>query len=271
MRNLTAQEYVTAMRVLIVDDEPLARSALEGVLRARNDIESVDSAVDAFQALHLLQERPYDVLLLDILMPELSGIELVDRLKKRKLPVPSIIFVTAHSQHAITAFENHAVDYVLKPFSDERIHSALDTAVHRSQSDRLARFMHLLPQLENLVAKSSKLAIKTKKSILFIDPTDVAFVEAQGNYVLLQRLSGSYLLRESISAIAQKLEPYGFIRIHRSVLVNSNFVEEIHPWTTGEYVLRIKGGKEFAVSRTFKKNLKSLAHFWVGVSSFLTE
>jgi two-component system, LytTR family, response regulator len=139
-------------------------------------------------------------------MPELSGIELVDRLKKRKLPVPSIIFVNAHDQHAVTAFENHAVDYVLKPFSDERIHSALDTAVHRTQSERLARFMHLLPPLESLVTKSSRLAIKTKRSILFIDPTDVAVVETQGNYVLLQRVTGSYLLRESMSNIAKKLE-----------------------------------------------------------------
>ena len=259
------------MRVLIVDDEPLARSALEGILRARNDIESVDSAVDAFAALNLLQERPYDVLLLDIHMPELSGIELVDRLKKRRLPVPSIIFVTAHNQHAVTAFEKHAVDYVLKPYSDGRIHNALDTAVHRTQSERAARFIELLPQLESLVTKTSRIAIKTKKSILFIDPADVAVVEAQGNYVLLQRLSGSYLLRESISAVAQKLEPYGFIRIHRSILVNTSFVEEIRPWSTGEYVLRIKGGKELAVSRTYKKNLNSLARFWVGSNGFLAE
>jgi two-component system, LytTR family, response regulator len=259
------------MRVLIVDDEPLARSALEGVLRSRHDIENVDSAVDAFAALNLLQERPYDVLLLDIRMPELSGIELVDRLKKRKLPVPSIIFVTAHNQHAVTAFEKHAVDYILKPFSDERIHNALDTAMQRSQSERAARFIELLPQLENLVAKTSRIAIKTKKSILFIDPADVAVVVAQGNYVLLQRLSGSYLLRESITSVAQKLEPYGFIRIHGSVLVNTAFVEEIHPWTTGEYVLRLKGGKELAVSRTYKKNLSSLAQFWVGSNGFLAE
>jgi two-component system LytT family response regulator len=259
------------MRVLIVDDEPLARSALERVLHARNDIQIVDSAPDAFSALNLLQERPYDALLLDIGMPELSGIELVDRLKKRKLPVPSIIFVTAHNQHAVTAFEKHAVDYVLKPFSDERIHQALDTAIHRTQSERAARFMDLLPQLESLVAKSSRIAIKTKKSVLFIDPADVVVVEAQGNYVLLQRLSGSHLLRESIREVAQKLEPYGFIRIHRSILVNTSFVEEIQPWTTGEYILRIKGGKELTVSRTYKKNLRSLAQFWVGSNGFQTD
>lgn len=259
------------MRALIVDDEPLARSALERILRARNDFQVVDSAADAFDALSLLQDRPYDVILLDIRMPELSGMELVDRLKKRKQPVPSIVFVTTHNQHAVTAFEKNAVDYVLKPFSEERIHHALDNAIHRTQSERASRLMDLVPQLESLVARSSRIAIKTKKSILFIDPADVAVVEAQGNYVLLQRLSGSYLLRESIGAIAQKLEPYGFVRIHRSVLVNTSFVEEIHPWTTGEYILRIKGGKELAVSRTYKKNLSSLAHFWVGSSSFLAE
>jgi two-component system LytT family response regulator len=259
-----------AMRVLIVDDEPLARTALESVLRARTDIESVDSAVDAFEALDLLQQRPYDVLLLDIRMPEFSGIELADRLKKRKAPVPSIIFVTAHDQHAVTAFEKHAVDYVLKTFLDERIHDALDTAARRTQTERAARLTELLPQLESLT-KSSRIAIKTKGSILFVDPADIAIVEAQGNYVLLQRLSGSYLLRESISTMAQKLEPYGFIRIHRSVLVNTSFVEEIHPWTTGEYVLRIKGGKELTVSRTYKKNLKSIAQFWVGTNGLLAE
>src|SRR5580658_3105005 len=101
------------MRVLIVDDQPLARNALQGVLRTRKDVESVDFAVDAFEALNLMQERPYDVVLLDIRMSELSGIERVDRLNKRKFSMPSIIFVTAHNQHAVAACEKHAVDYVL--------------------------------------------------------------------------------------------------------------------------------------------------------------
>lgn len=259
------------MRVLIVDDEPLARTALERVLRDRSDVESVDTAVDALQALDLLQKRPYDVLLLDICLPELSGIELADRLKQRKLPIPSIVFVTAHNQHAVTAFEKHAVDYVLKPFSDDRIHDALDTAARRTQIERIARLAELLPQLETLVKKSPRIAIKSRGSIRFIDPSDVVIVEAQGNYVLLQRLSGSYLLRESISALAQKLTPYGFIRIHRSILVNTSFVEEIHPWNAGQYVLRIKGGKKLTVSRTYKKNLKSIAQFWVGTTGLFVE
>ncbi|HXO98830.1 MAG TPA: LytTR family DNA-binding domain-containing protein [Chthoniobacterales bacterium] len=259
------------VRVLIVDDEPLSRSSLKNALRARNDIQALDCANDAVDALELLQKKPYDVLLLDIQMPELSGIELADRLNKRRQPIPSIVFVTAHHQHAVAAFEKHAVDYVLKPFSNNRIHEALDMAIRRTESERAAQFVKILPQLEELLSKSAKIAIKTKGRILFVDPADVVIIEAQGNYVLLQRASGSYLLRESISTMAEKLKPYGFIRIHRSVLVNGSFVEEIQPWTTGEYVLRVKGGKEYTVSRTYKSSLKSLAKFWIGTDTFVAE
>lgn len=259
------------MRVLIVDDEPLSRKAVASALEARNDIEALDSAEDAVKALEMLEVKPYDVLLLDIHMPELSGIELADRLNKRQRPVPSIVFVTAHQQHAIAAFERHAVDYVLKPFSNQRINEALDVAVRRTQSERVARLVELLPDLQKLLTKTAKVAIKSKGRILFIDPAEVVTVEAEGNYVLLQQRSGSYLLRESISSVSEKLAPYGFVRIHRSVLVNTACVEEIQPWSTGEYILRVRGGKEYTVSRTYKKNMKALAQFWIGTDAFLPE
>jgi DNA-binding LytR/AlgR family response regulator len=252
------------MRVLIVDDEPLARSALANVLATRSDVEDFDSAADAVEALDKLQSETYDVLLLDIQMPELSGIELVDCLKKWKQPMPAVIFVTAHHQHAVTAFEKHAVDYILKPFSNERIQEALDVAIRRTANERAASLMEIMPQLRAFLSKSLKVAIKVEGRILFIDPAEVNAIEAQGNYVLLQRPSGSYLLRGSITTLAEKLRPYGFIRIHRSVLVNASCVQEIQPWTTGEYLLRTKGGKEYTVSRTYKGNLKSLAHLWMG-------
>jgi DNA-binding LytR/AlgR family response regulator len=143
-------------------------------------------------------------------------------------------------------------------------------AIRRTESERTAQLVKILPQLEEVLSKSAKIAIKTKRRILFVDPADVVIIEAQGNYVLLRRPSGSYLLRESISTMAEKLKAYGFIRIHRSVLVNGSFVEEIQPWPTGEYVLRIKGGKEYTVSRTYKSNLKSLAKFWIGADTFVT-
>jgi DNA-binding LytR/AlgR family response regulator len=257
------------MRVLIVDDEPLARSALEQALCGRNDIEVLDSAIDAIQALDMMQKEKYDVVLLDIRMPELSGIELATRLNKRNQPIPSIIFVTAHDRHAVAAFENHAVDYVLKPFSSDRIHEALNIAFRRTENERAARLLKILSNLETLLARQpSKVAIKAKGRILFIDPAEVAVIRAEGNYVLLEKQSGSYLLRESLAIVAEKLKPHGFIRIHRSVLVNTSFVEEIRPLTTGEYLLRIKGGQELTVSRMYKNNLRLIAQLWIGTDAF---
>ena len=256
------------MRVLIVDDEPLSRNSLLKVLSKRTDLHAVDSAKDGIEALDLLEKQLYDILLLDIQMPELSGIDLAGRLNRRRGPLPSIIFVTAHHQHAVAAFEKHAVDYVLKPFSETRLHEAVDIAARRTEAERAAALMRALPNLKSLLSSAAKIAIKTKGRILFIDPADVVTIEAQGNYVLLQRPSGSYLLRESIAVMAEKMKTYGFVRIHRSLLVNSAFVEEIQPWNTGEYILRVKGGKEYTVTRTYKNNLKSLAKFWIGTEPF---
>lgn len=109
-----------------------------------------------------------------------------------------------------------------------------------------------------------KIAIKTGRIIQLVNPEEILFISARGNYVLLQLESASYSLRESISAMAEKMVAYGFIQIHRSVLINRLFVEEVRPFLTGDYGLRLKGGREFAVTRTYKKNLKALAQFWVG-------
>ena len=115
--------------------------------------------------------------------------------------------------------------------------------------------------------QSPRVAIKVKGKILFISLSDVVAVKAEGDHVSLQRNGSSYLVRELISAVAQQLEPQGFIRIHRSILVNTSFVEEIRPSSTGEYGLRVKGGKEYTVTRTYKKNLKSLAELWIGTGA----
>jgi two-component system LytT family response regulator len=257
------------MRVLIVDDEPLAQTALANIVASRDDVEYFDSANDAVEALEKLATDSFDVVLLDVDMPEFSGAELIDQLRERE-QAPSIVFVTAHHEHAIAAFEKCAIDYVLKPFSSERIGEALDRAGRRAEGERAVRLIKAFPQLQKLSRlQYPRIAIKDKGRILFISPRDLVAVQAEGNYVLLQRESGSYLLRGSISEVADQLKPYGFVRIHRSVLVNSSFVEEIKPYPTGEYGLRVKGGKEYTVTRTYKKNLRALAEFWIGGGAFL--
>ena len=260
------------MRVLIVDDEPLARTALAQILTARPDVECFAAAADAFEAQEHLAKANYDVMLLDISMPELSGLDLLGELQQQGRPLPSVVMVTAYAQHAVAAFEKHAVDYILKPFSSERVNQALEFASRRTASERAAQLFELMPYLGAVQqTAAAKIAIKSKGRILFVDPRDLVVVEAEGNYVLLQRETGSYLLHESISAIAEKLKPYGFVRIHRSVLVNASFVQEIRPCATGEYELLLKSGKQYPVTRSYKKNLRSLAEFWIGTGSFLAD
>ena len=116
-----------------------------------------------------------------------------------------------------------------------------------------------------------RIAIKTKGRILLIDPADIITVEAKGNYVLLRHTLSSHMLRESLSIIEEKLIPHGFVRIHRSVLVNAAFVVELQPWSTGEYILHVKGGAKFKVTRTYKKNLQLLADSWIGTNGFFVE
>jgi two-component system, LytTR family, response regulator len=260
------------MRVLIVDDEPLAQTALANVLSARSDLEHFDSANDAVDALEKLATDSYDVLLLDINMLDLSATRLVDQLRKRPFPLPSIVFVTAQVEHAIAAFEKHTVDYVLKPFSNESISEALARASRRAKGEQAAKLIEALPQLQKLFRPQyPRIAIKAKGRILLVNPGDVVVVQAEGNYVSLQRESDSYLLRESISVVAEKMKPYGFIRIHRSTLVNTSFVVEIKPYPTGKYGLRVKGGKEYAVTPGYTKNLKPLTEFRIGGGKFLVE
>jgi DNA-binding LytR/AlgR family response regulator len=258
------------MHVLIVDDEPVAQIALRNILAGRREVEGFETANDAAEALDKLMHRSFDVLLLDIRTPEIAGIELLDQLTAHGRCLPSVVFVTAYEEQALAAFQKHAVDYVLKPFSNQRIEEALDIVFRRSAGDRAIRFVDPLPLRPRLSEqKREKIAIKAEGRILFIAPDDVMAVQAERNYVLLQADTGSYLLRVSISSIAKKLRPYGFLRIHRSVLVNASFVEEIQPMPTGEYTLRIKGGKEYTVTRTYKNNLKDLAVCWIGFDGFV--
>jgi DNA-binding LytR/AlgR family response regulator len=148
-------------------------------------------------------------------------------------------------------------------------HSCAALVRARDAGEQTARSTETFPGLRALAKPQSlRVAIKVRGKILFINLGDVVSIQAKGKCVSLQRNGDSYLLRESISVVAERLATHGFIRIHRSVLVNTSCVEEITPLSTGEYCLRVDGGKEYTVTRTYKKNLKSLAEFWIGTGAF---
>lgn len=171
----------------------------------------------------------------------------------------------SQDQHAVSNPEG-AGDSVVDRAAQ---HSFAAVVIPCDVGEQTVRSTEPFPGLQALAKpRSLRVAIKARGKILFINLGDVVSVQAQGNCVWLQQHASSYLLRESISVVAERLETYGFIRIHRSVLVNTAFVEEIRPLSTGEYCLRVEGGKEYTVTRTYKKNLKSLAEFWIGTGAF---
>jgi two-component system, LytTR family, response regulator len=256
------------MKVLVVDDEPLARTALQKLLAQRADVEEFEVAENAQQALAKLTAQPYDVMLLDIHMPGLSGFELIERLSERSGAKPSVIFVTAYQDHALEAFEKRAVDYILKPVVPARVHEALDIAARRSSQQRAEWLLKTLSELSVHAPNSTRIAIKDKERIVFVDAAELVSAEAHGNYVVLRQRTGSYLHRGTISGIAEKLEPYGFVRIHRSVLVNGAFVASIEPGVGSDYILRTKTGAEYHVTQTYRQNLQALARFWIGPGGF---
>jgi DNA-binding LytR/AlgR family response regulator len=187
------------------------------------------------------------------------------------LPKLPVVPAGANREHAIAIFGKKEVDRAVEP-SDACIREPLIFGFRQRAAGRSTSLSKALPQTQMpAMGKSARIAIKAKGRIFFINAADVIAVEAKGNYVLLLHTSSSYLLRESISTLEEKLNLHGFVRIHRSVLVNAAFVEEIHPWCTGEYGLRVRGGREFTVTRTYKKNLQLLAQLWIGMEGFAAE
>jgi two-component system LytT family response regulator len=233
-------------------------------MRVLIDVEGFESAGGAAEALDKMSRDSYDAVLLDVNPSQVWGLELLERIRGTHHHIPAIVFVTAHQPHALKAFDLQADDVVLKPFCTERIDKALNVVSRRAANEKAARLLEILSRAGRLSQQqSTRIAIKSKGRIRLINPKDVIMVQAQGNYALLQRDSESLLLRESISVLAEKLRTYGFIRIHKSVLVNRSCVEEIYHLQTGVYGLRLKGGRELTVTRTYRQNLKSLADFWI--------
>ena len=155
--------------------------------------------------------------------------------------------------------------YTLESTAEDGFYEPVDSSLLPVTRVDAANLIRAVRQLEVIAKRQApRIAFKAKGRILFLDVAEIVAVQAQGNYVLLRHRPNPYLLRESLSSMAEKLKPYGFIRIHRSVVVNISAVEEIQPLPTGEYRLRVKGGKEYLVTRTYKDNLRDLAQLWVG-------
>jgi two-component system, LytTR family, response regulator len=257
--------------VLLVDDEPLAQRRLMRLMRREPDLQVVGVASNGREALAAIRAHAPEIVILDVQMPEMDGFELVRSLDPEHLPV--IIFVTAYESYALQAFEVRALDYLLKPFKAARLHEALKRARKQLQSsddDRVAGLRHLVtdlrpdaddaenaPELDEAssAAPLTRILVREKGKMFFVRSADVEWFEAQNNYIQLHVGTNRHLVRGRISTLERRLPRDQFVRIHRSTIVNHEFIKEVHPWFGGDYIVTMKNGAQLKLTRSYRRNL----------------
>lgn len=244
------------LRVLIVDDELIARRRIRRLLDA-DDYEIVGECGNGLEAVLKIQADTPDLVFLDVQMPEMDGFTVLQTIDAQ--PMPAVIFVTAYDRYALKAFEVHAVDYLLKPFDDERFAKAIERARAQIQNNTLNdRLMDLLESLKPRPQYIERLVIKAAGRIFFLPVEEIDWIEAADNYVSLHTGRESHLLRETISRLESKLDPKMFLRIRRSTIVNLKRIKELHPLFNGEYAVILASGKELTSSRRYRQNLSAI-------------
>ena len=241
------------MRVLIVDDEPLARRRLEILLSRRAWVEIAGAVGDGRTALERLRNDPVDVLLLDIQMPALDGLELAEALRERQ--GPEIIFVTAYDRHAVDAFRAAAVDYLLKPVDPERLDAALGRARQaRAARDAQARADELEALVHTLRGSDadSVIWVRDRSGQVRIDTARIDWIAAEGDYVRIHCGEQSWLQRATLSGYEERLDARLFLRVHRSFMVNLRSVERITSEPSGAKTLQLSGGTKVRVGRNYE-------------------
>jgi two-component system LytT family response regulator len=250
------------LRVLVADDEPIGRQRLVRLLQAEADTEVVAACADGEEAVEAIREHAPDLVLLDIQMPHLDGFEVVAALGEGQQP--AVIFVTAHDQYALRAFEVHAFDYLLKPVDQDRLRGAMARAV--APGGRVppgSTTRRILTLLEELNARErgrgrDRLVVRSPERAFFLRSETVDWVEAAGKFVHLHVGRSVHALRESMAELEQELDPARFLRISRSAIVNIDRIQEIQPWFQGDYVLILTDGTRLTSTRGYRDNMRRL-------------
>jgi two-component system, LytTR family, response regulator len=241
-------------RALIIDDEALARGRLRKMLDREPDVAVIGECSNGPEAIASIRDQRPDVIFLDVQMPEVSGFDVLRALPRETKP--AVIFVTAHDRHAVEAFEVHALDYLLKPFTQVRLQQALRRAQERAQTPSPLPPDTLRAVLESVKPGPSspdRIAVKTGTQTLFVKVREVDFVESAANYVVLRTRSGSHILRETLSNLETRLPSRLFLRISRSIIVNVDRVKALQLSPQGESVVVLEDGRQLVVTRTLKE------------------
>jgi len=249
------------IRALIVDDEAAARRRIRRFLCASPDVEVVGECEDGCEAVARIEERPPDLLFLDVQMPRLDGLGVIERVGAGT--VPAVIFVTAYDEFALRAFDACALDYLLKPFDRARFCRAVERARTQVESSRASGFDRRLEKLIGELRagagqqRSNRLEVRSCGNTLFVRVDKIDWVGAADNYLELHVGKETHLIRETMSQLEARLDPTMFVRIHRSVLVNLERVKELRPLFNKDHVLVLRDGTQLTVSRTHYEHLLS--------------
>ena len=238
-----------SIAALVVDDEPIARHAVLRLLRADPDIEVLGECGDGASAVQAIRERSPDLVFLDIQMPAMTGIQVVEAIGAQRMP--ATVFVTAYEQYAVRAFEANAVDYLVKPFSRERFANTLQRAKARLSvaDDANARILSTLESLRQRDRYLQRIAVRSGEQMIFLAVDDIVWIKANRNTVQIHLADRVHELRETLSALAERLDPRHFARVHRSAIVNLRRVKSLHPWFNGHHVLTMDNGQQLRMSR----------------------
>ena len=249
------------IRAVIVDDEPLARRRIRNLLAEAEDVEVIAECANGREAIQAIEkESPPDLLFLDIQMPEVDGFDVLNAIGIGSVPV--VIFVTAYDQFALRAFEAHALDYLLKPFDDERFEATLERARERirlQQEDDLDRRLRaLLEDVRGGRGYLQRVTVPSGHRSVFIRTEDIDWIEAERNYIRLHVGGRTYLLRENLSRMESALDPEKFCRIHRSTIVNIDRIKSVESLFRGEYLLVLHDKTELTSGRSYRPNVHRL-------------
>jgi two-component system, LytTR family, response regulator len=245
------------LRVLIVDDEPLAREGIRLLLQAE-EAEIVGESASGKEALKQINHFQPDLVYLDVQMPEMDGFEVLSSLSPETMPY--IIFVTAYDQYALRAFEVNAVDYLLKPLDEERFHASFQRAKTVIEKEERKDLHENLQALTGYLKRKTpeRILVKTGGRIYFIRVPEIDWIEAQGNYVLLHVGKESHLIREPIGELETQLQGGGFLRIHRSTLVNVERIRELRQLLHGDYRVLLRDGTQLTLSRRYRNKAREV-------------
>lgn len=246
------------MRALIVDDEGPARNRLRRMLEEIGDVDVAGEAADGREAVTQIRTLRPAIVFLDVQMPGMTGFDVLTELKADERP-PAIVFVTAYDAYALRAFEVSALDYLLKPYDSRRLRESVNRArslfeqpVGRIADPRIDRLLELLGDRH----RRQKLTVRSRDGVQLVNVGDIDWLQSEDNYTILHLGTAELRIRETLTELEKRLESNGFLRIHRSLMVNEDRIVRLEPWSHGEYVVILRNGTKLRTGRSYSASVE---------------